>query len=81
LYRIAERVTGPGFLLGRRYEENSGSPRFFGFSLTETREVLASVAYLAPAQRPTPLAQRAMARAFRNMTRPGDRTRTGSRAA
>jgi hypothetical protein len=37
-------VTGPGFLLGRRYEENSGSPRFFGFSLTETREVLASVA-------------------------------------
>jgi hypothetical protein len=66
---LAERLAVPGFLLGRRCEAVSGSPRYFGFYLTQTPEVLASPPYLARLNDPTPLTRSVMTGAFRNMIR------------
>ena len=66
---LAERLAVPGFLFGRRHEASSGSPRYFTFYVTETPDVLASEAYLSRLNEPTPLTQRVMSGAFKNMTR------------
>ncbi len=65
---VPERVGIPGFLRGRRYVAVSGSPRYFTLYETETAETLASQAYLARLNAPTPWTQRALP-LFRNTIR------------
>ena len=64
-----ERIAVPGFLLGRRYEVVSGSPRYFCFYLTQSPDVLKSAAYLERLDNPTPQTRRIMLDAFRDMSR------------
>ena len=64
-----ERIAVPGFLLGRRYEVVSGSPRYFCFYLTQSPDVLKSAAYLERLNNPTPMTRRIMSDAFRDMSR------------
>jgi hypothetical protein len=64
-----ERIAVPGFLLGRRYEVISGSPRYFCFYLTQSPAVLTSPAYLERLDNPTPMTRRIMTDAFRDMSR------------
>jgi hypothetical protein len=64
-----ERIAVPGFLLGRRYEVVSGSPRYFCFYLTQSPAVLKSPAYLERLDNPTPQTRRIMSDAFRDMSR------------
>lgn len=73
---VPERVGVPGFLRGRRYVAVSGSPRYFTLYETETVETLASPAYLARLNDPTPWTQRALP-LFRNTIRTACRI-TGS---
>ena len=65
---VPERVGVPGFLRGRRYVAVSGSPKYFTLYETETAETLASPAYLARLNDPTPWTQRALP-LFRNTIR------------
>ena len=65
---IPERVGIAGFLRGRRYVAASGSPRYLMFYETETVETLASPAYLARLNDPTPWTRR-MLPLFRNNNR------------
>jgi hypothetical protein len=64
-----ERIAVPGFLLGRRYEVVSGSPRYFCFYLTRSPDVLKSAAYLERLDNPTPMTRRIMSDVFRDMSR------------
>ena len=64
-----ERIGVPGFLLGRRYEAVSGSPRYFCFYLTRSPDVLKSQAYLERLDNPTPMTRRMMTEVFRDMSR------------
>ena len=64
-----ERIAVPGFLLGRRYEVVSGSPRYFCFYLTQSPGILKSAAYLQRLDNPTPMTRRIMLDAFRDMSR------------
>jgi hypothetical protein len=64
-----ERIAVPGFLLGRRFEVVTGSPRYFCFYLTQSPDVLKSAAYLERLDNPTPLTRRIMTDAFRDMSR------------
>jgi hypothetical protein len=64
-----ERIAVPGFLLGRRYEVVSGSPRYFCFYLTQSPDVLTSKAYLERLDNPTPMTRKIMSDAFRDMSR------------
>ena len=64
-----ERIAVPGFLLGRRYEVVSGSPRYFCFYLTQSPDVLKSAAYLQRLDNPTPMTRAIMSDAFRDMSR------------
>jgi hypothetical protein len=64
-----ERIAVPGFLLGRRYEVVTGSPRYFCFYLTQSPDILTSAAYLARLDNPTPMTRRIMSDAFRDMSR------------
>jgi hypothetical protein len=66
---LQERVGGPGFRFGRRYELVSGGDRrFFAFYEVESPAVLASPAYLAQLNAPTPWTTESM-KYFRNMVR------------
>lgn len=65
---IQERVGVPGFLRGRRYVAVSGSPKYFTLYETETVATLASPAYLARLNDPTPWTQQALP-LFRNTIR------------
>ena len=64
-----ERIAVPGFLLGRRYEVVSGTPRYFCFYLTRSPDVLKSAAYLERLDNPTPMTRSIMSDAFRDMSR------------
>jgi hypothetical protein len=64
-----ERIAVPGFLLGRRYEVVSGSPRYFCVYLTQSPDVLKSSAYLERLDNPTPQTRQIMSDAFRDMSR------------
>ncbi len=64
-----ERIAVPGFLLGRRYEAVSGSPRYFCFYLTQSADVLKSAAYLERLDNPTPMTRKIMSDVFRDMIR------------
>jgi hypothetical protein len=66
---FAERLSVPGFKLGRRYEAMSGTPRYFCYYLTDTPDVLNSAAYLGRLNNPTPLTRSIMSDAFLNMNR------------
>ena len=59
----------PGFLLGRRYEVVSGSPRYFCVYLTQSPDVLKSPVYLERLDNPTPMTRKIMSDAFRDMSR------------
>lgn len=65
---IPERVGIAGFLRGRRYVAVSGGPRYLMFYETEAVETLASPAYLARVNDPTPWTRR-MLPLFRNSNR------------
>jgi hypothetical protein len=66
---LQERVGVPGFRFGRRYELVSGGDRrFFAFYEVETAAVLASPAYVARLEAPTPWTTESM-KYFRHMVR------------
>jgi len=65
---ITERVGIPGFLGGRRYRGNGDAATFLVTYETETPGVLASDAYLARLNDPTPWTREALAQ-FRNPAR------------
>ncbi|MBI4589210.1 MAG: hypothetical protein HY725_10255 [Candidatus Rokubacteria bacterium] len=65
---VPERVGVGGFLRGRRYVALRGSPKYFTLYETETVETLASPAYLARLNDPTPWTRRALP-LFRNTIR------------
>ncbi len=50
---IPERVGVPGFLRGRRYVAERGTPKYFNFYETETAETLVSPAYVARLNAPS----------------------------
>jgi hypothetical protein len=66
---LAERLGVPGFLIGRRHEAVSASPRYFNFYLTASAAVLKSPAYLARLDQPTPMTRTVMAEIFKDMIR------------
>ena len=66
---LEERLAVPGFLLGRRHEAVSGTPRFFNFYVTQSADVLKSSAYLARLDDPTPMTRHIMSEVFRDMIR------------
>jgi hypothetical protein len=66
---LAERITVPGFLLGRRYQAVSGDRGWFNFYLTRSADVLKSAAYLTRLDNPTPMTRMIMSEVFRDMVR------------
>jgi hypothetical protein len=66
---FAERLSVPGFRLGRRFEALAGDPRYFVYYLTDSPDVLTSPAYLERLNNPTPLTRVMMTEAFENMSR------------
>ena len=66
---LPERLSVPGFLLGRRYEAVAGSPRYYCCYVTQSPQVLMSPAYLERLNAPTPMTQRVMSEMFIDMTR------------
>ena len=66
---LEERLSVPGFLLGRRHEAVSGEPRYFNFYLTRSVEVLKSAPYLARLDNPTPMTRTIMSAVFKDMIR------------
>lgn len=63
-----ERLEIPGFHRARHYLTVSGSPRYFTYFVTDNAAVMASPAYLAQANRPSPWARRVLPH-FRNTNR------------
>jgi hypothetical protein len=67
---LAERIAVPGFLVGRRLEAvGKARPRYFGFYVMQSPEVLFSAAYLQRLNNPTPMTRLVMTEIFRNMIR------------
>ena len=66
---LEERLAVPGFLFGRRHEAIAGAPRYFVFYVVRAPQTLASPAYLARLDDPTPLTRTVMSEVFRNMSR------------
>ncbi|MGR3311815.1 DUF4286 family protein [Roseovarius indicus] len=65
---VPERVSIPGFLRGRRYRAEDGTPHFLMMYETEAPEVLSSDAYLAALNAPTDWTREALTY-FRHPTR------------
>jgi hypothetical protein len=66
---LAERMSVPGFLLGRRHEVVSGWPGYFNFYVTQSANVLRSAAYLRRLDHPTPMTRIVMSEIFKDMIR------------
>jgi hypothetical protein len=66
---LAERMSVPGFLIGRRHEAISGQPRYFNFYVTQSADVLKSAAYLDRLDNPTPMTRTVMSGIFKDMIR------------
>ena len=66
---LAERITVPGFLIGRRHEAVSAWPRYFNFYVTQSIGVLKSAAYLGRLDDPTPMTRSVMSEIFKDMIR------------
>jgi hypothetical protein len=80
---IAERLSIPGFLAGRRYRGLGDARMFFMFYETEGADVLGSAAYVAALNRPTPWTQeslqhfrRPLRSAYRKLAEHGRAART-----
>jgi len=65
---VTERVSIPGFLVGRRYRNGGSGPMMLMMYETGTPAVLGSEAYLAALNNPTPWTRRAL-QWFRNPSR------------
>lgn len=65
---IPERVAVPGFLRGRRYVAERGSPKYFNFYETDTPDALVSPEYLARLNAPSDWTRRVV-RHFRDTSR------------
>ncbi|MDP3256249.1 MAG: hypothetical protein Q8S58_00890 [Bosea sp. (in: a-proteobacteria)] len=65
---IPERVAVPGFLRGRRYVAERGTPKYFNFYETDTPDALVSRAYLARLNAPSDWTKRVV-RHFRDTSR------------
>ncbi len=65
---IPERISIPGFNVGRRYRGMGEAPSFLMFYETDTASVFASDAYMARLNDPTPWTQKALTY-FRNPSR------------
>jgi len=65
---LFERLAVPGFHCGRHYLTVAGGPRYFTYFVTDTAAVMASQAYLAQANRPSPWTRRILPH-FRNTIR------------
>jgi hypothetical protein len=65
---LFERLEVPGFHRGRHYVTVSGSPRYFTYFIIDNAAVVASQAYLAQANHPSPWTQRILPH-FRNTNR------------
>ncbi|MBC8239757.1 MAG: hypothetical protein ISR50_02470 [Alphaproteobacteria bacterium] len=57
---IPERISIPGFNVGRRYRGIAGAPKFLMFYETDTAAVFASEAYMARLNDPTPWTQESL---------------------
>jgi hypothetical protein len=66
---MPERLSVPGFRTGWRYDGVIGDPHFFTYYTTDTPDVLASPAYLARLENPTPWTRRIMQSTFRRAIR------------
>ena len=66
---LAERVSVPGFLRGRRYESVDGKPTYFTYYEVESPEVLQSDLYVQRIDNPTPMTKRIMSGIFTDMSR------------
>ncbi len=67
---LPERLSIPGFLIGRRYETvDPETPRFFTYYEVDAPGVLQSSEYLTRLEDPTPRTRDIMSNAFRNMSR------------
>ena len=66
---LAERLSVPGFLFGRRHQAISGASAYFNFYLVERPEVLTSKPYLERLDNPTPMTTMIMSDVFKNMNR------------
>ena len=65
---MPERLNVAGFLRGRRYLAEDGTPEYFNLYEVQTAEVLTSAEYVARLNNPTPWTQRALPH-FRNVSR------------
>jgi hypothetical protein len=66
---LAERIAVPGFIMGRRHEAVSGTPKYFNYYVTASPDVLTSRAYLERLDNPTPMTRRIMSNVFKDMNR------------
>jgi hypothetical protein len=66
---LAERIALPGFILGRRHEAVSGTPKYFNYYVTASPDVLKSPAYLDRLDHPTPMTRHIMSNVFKDMNR------------
>jgi len=66
---LAERLSVPGFLYGRRHKALSGAFGYLNFYVVESPEVLTSKPYLDRLDNPTPRTRVTMSEIFRDMCR------------
>ena len=66
---LHDRVSIPGFKLGRRHESVDGAPKYFTYYETESAEVLFSEAYLYQLDNPSTLTREVMRGVFINASR------------
>ncbi len=66
---LPERLSLPGWVRGRRYENAGEGPGFFTYYEVSTPQDLIAPLYLERVNNPTPLTHRIMSLAFRNMSR------------
>ena len=66
---LQDRVSIPGFKLGRRHESNGVTPKYFTYYETSSVEVLFSDAYLYQLDNPSTLTQEVMQGTFINVSR------------
>ena len=66
---LHDRVSIPGFKLGRRHQSNDATPKYFTYYETESAEVLFSEAYLHQLDNPSILTREVMQSVFTNVSR------------
>lgn len=66
---LHDRVSIPGFKLGRRHESVDGAPKYFTYYETTSAEVLFSAAYLYQLDNPSILTREVMRGVFINVSR------------